>query len=114
MGVFWQVGCVVPQVCVLVAPNWPTLLSPQHCASPEAINAHVCRPPELKAVTQLKSVGQPLEVQTFLHDFLSVVVLSPICPKKFLPQHLTLPEVSKAHVCSKAVSDVSPVMLPAT
>jgi hypothetical protein len=75
---------------VVLLPNWPEPLSPQHLAVPSANNAHEWLPPALTAV----AVERPVTT-TGVDAF--VVVLLPSWPEAFRPQHLAVPLANSAH-----------------
>src|SRR5215212_8258444 len=88
-----------------------TLVSdpPQHLTPPLLVRAQLRRPPAETAFTP------PLRPTTPTGVVRAVVVPSPSSPARFVPQHLTAPEVTRAQVWSEpAAIAVTPLLRPAT
>src|SRR5688572_2757678 len=92
------------------SPTWPSAFLPQHFTPPSAMTAHACAPPADIATTPLPSPTTSTGVGR------SVVVPSPSWPSRLLPQHLTPPEVVKAHELNPrpAATAATPLDSPGT
>ena len=101
------VGVGVLLSWVVPSPISPPQFTPQQLTEPLSSMAHVCLPPADIATAVLFSPKPAVWVGTCR----SVVVLSPIMPSRFLPQQLTVPSSSRAHVCSYPADIATAVLL---
>ena len=89
-----RLGTAVGTRCcvVVLSPNWPLPLPPQHCTAPALVNAQVWKVPAAIAVTP------EVRPETAVGTRRCVMVLSPNWPLPLTPQHCTAPALVNAQV----------------
>lgn len=98
---------------VVPVPSWPLALLPQQRTPPEVSTAQVWVPPAETDTTPVS--GVPAALSTFAGVARCVVEPSPSRPLAFEPQHMAVPSVSRAQVCTvPAVTTVGAALAAST